>query len=114
MEFDTTGHVCLDPSDIHSAKNETYVSVPGTLKMAASGAYFHPDQSGKIKCLAMMESFLAAAKVKGWVKDDVFRSAFASHYPPSTTARKLANEVGALFSCGETDEIVNRCFRGGE
>ncbi len=98
----------VDQKDVCFKDGQQLVSIFGMIKMAAAGAYFHPSHSGMEKCSAMLERFIAAGRKKGWVKGDVLRTAFSMQYPPSQTARALADELGGLFlSCEEVDHILN-------
>lgn len=91
----------LDEKDVTYLNGVPMVSMAGLLKLSATALYHQLDDEPRRKAAMVVDAILDAAKAKGWRKHDLFRSAFAKRYPPTRTAKEMAEEVMGLFSTEE-------------
>lgn len=85
----------VDQKDVISNDDETLISMAGVLKMAAGAAFHSPNSIQRVRSEKMMGDLLRLATQKGFCKTDMLKTAFANSYPPSSTARLLADEAMA-------------------
>jgi len=98
----------LDREDVLIHNGEEVVTMTGLLKLCSVSAFHNSEEEGRKRGEMVMNSFLSSAHSKGWRKGDLFRSAFAKQYPPTASARALAQEVVALFSSGELTAMFSK------
>lgn len=97
----------VDKKDVTMSGGEPLVSLAGVLKMAAGGAFHSTNPIQRESSEKMMDDLLKLATKKGFLKTDMLKTAFAITYPPSPTARSLADEAMALIRTDDLLELGN-------
>lgn len=90
----------LDRDDTVSMEDGDWVTERGVVKMVFASAFHNPCKAARQLGALGRDVLLLTARKRGYAKSDLIASSFAQEYPPSRTAKDLANDLADFLGKG--------------